>query len=68
MTIIEQIKNRISKTEDGEILLTSDFNDITSSTTARKCLSRCADENIIKEYLMVFIKSQNIVICLKNIY
>lgn len=48
MSIIGEIKNRISELDEGEIIMTSDFADITSITTARKCLGRCVDEGIIR--------------------
>lgn len=48
MSIIEQIKNRIEDMDSREILMTSDFVDISSITTIRKCLSRCVDEGLIR--------------------
>lgn len=48
MSIIEQIRNRIEDMDSSEILMTSDFVDISSITTIRKCLSRCADEGLIR--------------------
>ena len=38
--IYDEIKNRIAKYSQGEIFFTSDFNDIASLTTIRKCLGR----------------------------
>ena len=44
---MEEIKNRIDKADSGSIFVTSDFTDLTSSTTARKCLGRLVEANII---------------------
>lgn len=48
MSIIEDIKNRIIDLDDGEIIMTSDFADLSSITTIRKCLGRCVDEGMIR--------------------
>lgn len=48
MSIIKEIKNRISNLDDGEIIMTSDFAELASITTIRKCLGRCVEEGIIK--------------------
>ena len=46
--IYDEIKNRIAKYSQGEIFFTSDFNDIASLTTIRKCLGRQVEEGIIR--------------------
>lgn len=45
MSIIEKIKNRINDLDEGEIIMTSNFTDISSITTIRKCLGSvsCTD-------------------------
>ena len=48
MSVIEEIKNRISVMDEGEIFMTSDFADLSSITTIRKCLGRCCDDEIIR--------------------
>jgi len=51
MSIISQVKDRITATPDGEILMTSDFSDLSNITTIRKCLGRCATEGLIRRVL-----------------
>lgn len=46
-----EIKNRILGAEDGAIFVTSDFSDITSLTTARKCLGRLAESGLIRRVM-----------------
>ncbi len=46
--ICEEIKKRIDSADDGSIFLTSDFTDIASITTIRKCLGRQVEENTIR--------------------
>lgn len=48
MSIIEAVKNRINEMADGSIMMTSDFADISSITTIRKCLGRCVTDGIIR--------------------
>lgn len=48
MSIIDEIKKRINDLPEGDIVMTSDFADLSSITTIRKCLGRCADEGIIR--------------------
>lgn len=48
MSIMGEIKNRILTLEEGEIIMTSDFADISSTTTIRKCLGRLTNDGIIK--------------------
>lgn len=48
MSVINEIKNRISSMADGDIMMTSDFTDLASITTIRKCLGRCADDGTIR--------------------
>ncbi len=45
---MKAIRNRIDKMEEGSIFFTSDFNDIASLTTVRKCLSRIYEEGTIR--------------------
>lgn len=47
MSIINEIKNRINMMDEGEIIMTSDFTDLSSITTIRKCLGRCVDDGMI---------------------
>lgn len=47
MSIFEEIKNRINNMEDGSIFMTSDFVDLASNATIRKCLSRCVENKTI---------------------
>lgn len=48
MSIIAEIKFRINDMIPGSIMMTSDFADLSSITTIRKCLGRCVDEGIIR--------------------
>lgn len=48
MSYVEDIKNRINEMDYGSIIMTSDFTDITSITTARQCLGRCTEDGIIR--------------------
>lgn len=48
MSVIEKVKDRINKLNEGEIVMTSDFADLSSITTIRKCLGRCVDDGIIR--------------------
>lgn len=49
--IYEEIKNRINDYEDGDIFFTSDFSDIASLATIRKCLGRQVDEGVIRRVM-----------------
>ncbi|MBP3805474.1 MAG: hypothetical protein J6I76_16575 [Oribacterium sp.] len=49
--IYDQIKNRLSALADGDIIFTSDFSDIASLTTIRKCLGRQVDEGTIRRIM-----------------
>lgn len=51
MAIIEDIKNRLNELDEGEIIMTSDFADLASITTVRKCLGRCCDDKIIRRVI-----------------
>lgn len=51
MAIIEDIKSRINEMDEGEIIMTSDFADLASITTVRKCLGRCCDDKIIRRVI-----------------
>lgn len=48
MSITEQIRSRIMEMNDGDVFLTSDFADISSITTIRKCLGRYTTEGMIR--------------------
>lgn len=48
MSVIQEIRIRINDMDDGDIMMTSDFADLSSITTIRKCLGRCADDGIIR--------------------
>jgi len=48
MSVTIEIKNRIDAMNPGDIMMTSDFADLSSITTVRKCLGRCADEGLIR--------------------
>jgi len=47
MSITNQIKKQILNMEDGSVIMTHDFCDITTITTIRKCLSRFTSEGLI---------------------
>lgn len=49
--IYDQIKKRISCADGGTVFVTSDFTDIATATTIRKCLSRQVEENSIRRIL-----------------
>lgn len=49
--IYAEIKNRIENMEEGTIMFTSDFCDIASKSTIRKCLGRQIKENKIKRII-----------------
>lgn len=51
MSIIEEIKNRINDMEVGGITMTSDFADLSSITTIRKCLGRCCEDGLIRRVI-----------------
>lgn len=51
MSVMEEIKRRIDKLDDGEIIMTSDFTDLSNIVTIRKCLGRCTSEGIIKRVI-----------------
>lgn len=48
MSVIEEIRIRINDMAAGDIMMTSDFADLSSITTIRKCLGRCTDDGIIR--------------------
>ncbi len=50
-TIYDEIKNRITDYADGDIFFTSDFSDIASLATIRKCLGRQVDEGVIRRVM-----------------
>ena len=59
MSYIEEIKNKISELDAGEIIMTSDFADISSITTIRKCLGRCTEDGMIRRVFDgVYVKPQ----------
>ena len=47
MSVMDEIKNRIHAMPEGDIMMTSDFADLSSITTIRKCLGRCVSEGMI---------------------
>ena len=49
--IYDEIKNRIASYEDGEIFFTTDFIDIATLATARKCLGRQTKEENIRRVM-----------------
>jgi hypothetical protein len=49
--IYTEIKKRILNAEDGTVFVTSDFTDIATITTIRKCLGRQVDENAIRRII-----------------
>ena len=51
MGIHGEIKERIDRMADGELFFTSDFLDITTLTTARKCLGRLVNAGTIRRVL-----------------
>lgn len=46
--IYTEVKKRIELTEPGTVFLTSDFTDIATTTTVRKCLGRQVEEKIMR--------------------
>ncbi len=49
--IYDEIKNRIDLYEDGDIFFTTDFIDIASLATIRKCLGRQVEEGAIRRVM-----------------
>ena len=49
--IYTEIKKRILSSEDGSIFVTSDFSDIATITTIRKCLGRQVEEKAIRRII-----------------
>ncbi len=49
--IYDEIKNRIAAYEDGDIFFTTDFNDVASLSTIRKCLGRQVEEGNIRRVM-----------------
>ena len=47
--IYTEIKKRIELAEPGTVFLTSDFTDIATTTTVRKCLGRQVEKRIYEE-------------------
>ena len=50
-TIYDEIKKRIALYEDGDIFFTSDFKDIASLDTIRKCLGRQVEKGAIRRVM-----------------
>ena len=50
-SIYAEIKNRIEISEVGTVFVTSDFTDIATATTVRKCLGRQVEEKNIRRIL-----------------
>jgi len=48
LSVTEQIRKTINDIPAGEIIMTSDFADISSLTTIRKCLGRCVEDGLIR--------------------
>lgn len=48
MSITAEIKKRIDNMAFGDIMMTSDFADLSSITTVRKCLGRYTEEGIVR--------------------
>ncbi len=49
--IYTEIKKRIELAEPGTVFLTSDFTDIATTTTVRKCLGRQVEEKNIRRII-----------------
>ena len=49
--IYTEIKKRIELAEPGTVFLTSDFTDIATTTTVRKCLGRQVEEKNIRRIM-----------------
>lgn len=49
--IYAEIKKRIVDAEDGTVFVTSDFTDIATATTVRKCLGRQTEEKTIRRII-----------------
>ncbi len=50
-TIYDEIKKRIDRLSDGDIVFTSDFSDVASLATTRKFLGRQAEEGVIRRVI-----------------
>lgn len=48
LSVTEQIRKTINDIPAGEIIMTSDFADISSLATIRKCLGRCVEDGLIR--------------------
>lgn len=48
MSVIKETRERINKMDAGEIMMTSDFADLSCTATIRKCLGRCVEEGMIR--------------------
>ena len=49
--IYTEVKKRIELAEPGTVFLTSDFTDIATTTTVRKCLGRQVEEKNIRRII-----------------
>ena len=49
--ICNEIKNRIESAEPGAVFVTSDFSDIATITTVRKCLGRQVEQKSIRRII-----------------
>ena len=50
-SIYDEIKNRIEEYSQGEVFFTSDFKDIATLATIRKCLGRQVEEGTIRRIM-----------------
>ena len=48
LSVTEQIRKTINDIPAGEIIMTSDFADISNLATIRKCLGRCVEDGLIR--------------------
>lgn len=66
--IYAEIKKRILDAEYGAVFVTSDFTDIATITTIRKCLGRQVERKQFEELSMEFTKNLYIAIYLRNMF
>ena len=66
--IYAEIKKRILDAEYGAVFVTSDFTDIATITTIRKCLGRQVEGKQFEELSMEFTKNLYIAIYLRNMF
>lgn len=66
--IYAEIKKRILDAEYGAVFVTSDFTDIATITTIRKCLGRQVEEKAIRRIIDGVYENLYIAIYLRNMF